>query len=83
MPDLKIEMNKALRIAVDRIVREYMRNLGLREQWAALYDDGSWTEGEDRADAEAIVTRNSWQNPKPRLARRWISNWQTADEERE
>lgn len=52
----------------------------LHEQWAALYEDGTWTsgEGESRAEAEEIVD-GSRGGPKPRLARRWVSDWQLPD----
>lgn len=50
---------------------------GLREQWSALYDDGSWTSGEHetRTEAEDIIARSPVE-PPPILARRWISDWQ-------
>lgn len=58
---------------------DHLEDLALREQWVALYDDGSWVEGEDRGDAEQLVDRSPV-TPAPRLARRWVSDWQLAEE---
>lgn len=58
-----------------------MRQAGqLREQWAALFEDGTWTSGADltsRAEAQDIVD-GSRVDPPPRLARRWVSDWRLA-----
>lgn len=56
-----------LRARVDRV----------RHEWAALYDDGSWTAGRDftREEAEEIIAEATV-NPRPTLVRRWASNWE-------
>lgn len=72
--------NKRLLAEVERL-RQELTDLGLREQWAALYPDGTWTSGSDvtsRAEAEEIVA-GSRLAPAPRLGWRWISDWQLPD----
>lgn len=63
-----------------QVVDQCLQSYGLREQWAALYDDGTWTSGQDetRAEAEEIIAEAS--EPKPVLARRWVSLWQPPPE---
>jgi hypothetical protein len=49
----------------------------LTEQWAALYDDGTWTSGSEqsREEAEEIVATSHSQSP-PVLAHRLVGDWQ-------
>lgn len=69
----------AAKAEIERL-REQLTDLGLREQWAALYVDGTWTsgEGDTRDEAEEIVAESRSGEPL-RLARRWISDWQLPD----
>lgn len=74
-------LRMSIRTLFDRLIRERLDALGLREQWTALHDDGSYVKRDmSRAEAEAVIAK-SIANPKPRLARRWISDWQTANEQ--
>lgn len=73
----------ALLAAIERLTaeRDQLRDK-LREQWAALYDDRSWTSGQDetRAEAEEIIAESVAPVP-PVLARRWVGDWHLAPKE--
>jgi hypothetical protein len=76
--------NPAIRAA---LVAAYTAGLtaqhGLTDQWAALYNDGTWTSGQDqsRDEAEEILATArrlrtfSW----PVLAHRLVGPWQTEE----
>lgn len=62
----------------DRLIAKLEQlRAGLREHWAALYDDGSWTSGshDTRPEAEEIIAESPV-TPAPILAMRWITDWQ-------
>lgn len=94
MPPAARELAAAQRTAAEAVERQlelareleqlraHLEDLALREQWAALYPDGTWTSGEEesRAEAEEIVAGSRSGEPL-RLARRWVSDWQLAGSE--
>ncbi len=72
---LHTDIVRVLEGAVSRLAAEHLKALGLRVQWAALYEDGTWTSGEreNRAEAEEIISGAP--EPKPVLAQRWVGLW--------
>jgi Family of unknown function (DUF6085) len=67
------------------IPRRTTDTMGLREHWAGLDPDGSWTSGENntRGEAEDIIAfrERSGFTPIPVLAVRWESDWRIVDQE--
>ncbi|NUT31486.1 MAG: hypothetical protein HOV79_00275 [Hamadaea sp.] len=62
----------------ERHVRQ-LEDRGIRQEWVALYDDGSWTAGPGftRQEAEEIVAGSPGM---PHLAFRWASDLMAADD---